>query len=99
MSDTDTTHGETPEALNPRRIGRRLLEFAAVGVVVALLILLGPGLGSLRSQLAHASPGWVAAGVGFEVLSALAYVVIFRAVFCPRMTWRLSYQIGMAEQE
>jgi uncharacterized protein (TIRG00374 family) len=25
-------------------------------------------------------------------------VVIFRAVFCPRMSWRLSYQIGMSEQ-
>jgi uncharacterized membrane protein YbhN (UPF0104 family) len=24
-------------------------------------------------------------------------VVIFRAVFCPRMSWRLSYQIGMSE--
>jgi uncharacterized membrane protein YbhN (UPF0104 family) len=32
------------------------------------------------------------------VLSALSYVVIFRAVFCPRMSWRLSYQIGMSEQ-
>jgi uncharacterized membrane protein YbhN (UPF0104 family) len=25
-------------------------------------------------------------------------VVVFRAVFCARMSWRLSYQIGMAEQ-
>ncbi|TMM09587.1 MAG: flippase-like domain-containing protein [Actinobacteria bacterium] len=87
-----------PAELNPRRIRRRLVQIALVVAVIAIVVLVGPGLGSLRSQLAHASPGWVVAGVGFEVLSALAYVVIFRAVFCPRMTWRLSYQIGMAEQ-
>jgi uncharacterized membrane protein YbhN (UPF0104 family) len=87
-----------PEELSPRRIGRRLLEIAGVVAVIAVVVLVGPGLGSLRSQLKHASLGWVAAGLGFEVLSALSYVVIFRTVFCPRMSWRLSYQIGMAEQ-
>src|SRR5207248_2410938 len=28
----------------------------------------------------------------------LSYVVVFRAVFCQRMRWRLAYQIGIAEQ-
>jgi uncharacterized membrane protein YbhN (UPF0104 family) len=87
-----------PDELSPRRIGRRLVELAAVGVVVAVVVLTGPGLGALRNRVAHASPGWLLAGVGLEVLSALSYVVIFRAVFCPRMRWRLSYQIGMSEQ-
>jgi uncharacterized membrane protein YbhN (UPF0104 family) len=58
----------------------------------------GPDLGRLRQHLANASPGWIVAGVALEVLSALSYVVIFRAVFCARMSWRLSYQIGMSEQ-
>jgi uncharacterized membrane protein YbhN (UPF0104 family) len=87
-----------PDELSPRRVGRRLLELAAVGVVVAVTVLTGPGLGTLRSRLAQASPGWLFAGAGLEVLSALCYVVIFRAVFCPHMSWRLSYQIGMSEQ-
>jgi uncharacterized membrane protein YbhN (UPF0104 family) len=87
-----------PDALSPRRLGRRLLEFAAVGALIGIVVLTGPGLGRLRSEIAHASPGWLIAGVGLEVLSALSYVVIFRAVFCPRMSWRLSYQIGMSEQ-
>ncbi len=87
-----------PEELNPRRIRRRLLQLAVVVAVVAILILVGPGFGSIRSHLRHASPGWIVAAVGFEVLSALSYVVIFRAVFCRRMGWQLSYQIGMAEQ-
>ncbi|HEY3728184.1 MAG TPA: lysylphosphatidylglycerol synthase transmembrane domain-containing protein [Solirubrobacteraceae bacterium] len=66
-------------------------------VLVALVLAL-PGLGSLRAHLAHAAPGWVAAGAAFELLSALCYVMIFRSVFCARMGWRLSCQIGMAEQ-
>ena len=44
------------------------------------------------------SPGMAGDWVVLEVLSALSYVVVFRAVFCPRMSWRLSYQIAMAEQ-
>jgi uncharacterized membrane protein YbhN (UPF0104 family) len=74
------------------------VQLAGVGAVIGVLVLVGPGLGELRTRLAHASPGWLFAAVGFEVLSALAYVVIFRAVFCPSMGWRLSYQIGMSEQ-
>jgi uncharacterized membrane protein YbhN (UPF0104 family) len=87
-----------PSELSPRRLGRRLLELTGVVIVIGVLVLVGPGLGSLRSELTRASAGWVAAAVAFEVLSTLAYVVIFRAVFCPRMSWRLSYEIGMAEQ-
>lgn len=87
-----------PEELNPRRVWRRLVQIGAVVVVVAVAVVVLPGLGTLRKLLAHASAGWVTAGVAFELLSALSYVVIFRAVFCQRMRWRLAYQIGMAEQ-
>ena len=101
MADLELDHAATeamPEELSPRRLRRRLVEMAAIVGVVVLLVLIGPGLGQLRSRLAHASPGWLVAAAGFEVLSALSYVVIFRSVFCPRMGWRLSYQIGMSEQ-
>src|SRR5919201_4962353 len=87
-----------PDELSPRHLRRRLIEFAAVAAAVVVLVLVGPGLGTLRRNLEHASAGWVVAGIALEVLSALSYVVIFRAVFCPRMSWRLSYQIGVAEQ-
>jgi uncharacterized membrane protein YbhN (UPF0104 family) len=93
-----TTVGAMPDELSPRRLRRRLLEFALVVVAIAILVRILPGLGDLRRHLAHAKPGWLVAGVGLEVLSTLSYVVIFRAVFCPRMTWRLSYLIGMSEQ-
>jgi uncharacterized protein (TIRG00374 family) len=87
-----------PDELSPRHWRQRLLQLAAVVVVVVILVVVGPGLGSLRSRLSQASGGWLLAAIGFEVLSALSYVVIFRAVFCPRMSRRLSYQIAMSEQ-
>ena len=86
------------DELSPRHLLRRLVELAAVVAVVAFLVIVGPGLGGVRSHLAHASPGWIAAAVALELCSCLSYVVLFRAVFCPRMSWRMSYQIGMAEQ-
>jgi uncharacterized membrane protein YbhN (UPF0104 family) len=69
-----------------------------VVAAVAILLLVGPALGSVRSRLSHVSGGWLVLAVLLETGSCLSYVVIFRAVFCPRMSWRLSYQIGMAEQ-
>jgi uncharacterized membrane protein YbhN (UPF0104 family) len=84
--------------INRKRLHRRLLVFVGVGVLVAIAVLTGPGLGTLRRDIANASVGWIVLGVGLEALSALSYVVLFRAVFCPRMPWRLSYQFGMSEQ-
>jgi uncharacterized membrane protein YbhN (UPF0104 family) len=97
MSRTDV--GEPmPDELSPRRVNRRLVELAAVVTMIGIVVLVGPGLGDLRARLEDGSPGWLAAGVTLEVLSALSYVVLFRAVFCRLMNWRLSYQIAMAEQ-
>lgn len=98
MTTTGLARTEMPDELGPRRIGRRLLAMAVVVAALALLVASGPGLGTIRNRFAHASPGWVAAGVVLEALSGLSYVLIFRTVFCPRMSWRLSYQLGMAEQ-
>lgn len=86
------------EPLSARPVSRALLQSGAAALVVVVLVLALPGLGELRGHLAHAALGWVVAGVALEVLSTLSYVVIFRAVFCARMGWGLSYQIGMAEQ-
>ena len=88
---------ETPASLGGEHVRRRLLVFGLVIALVAAVITLAPGLGSLRSQFAGARPGWLVLGCGLKVLSGLAYVLIFRAVFCRRMSWRLSTEIGLAE--
>ena len=86
-----------PAELSRRRLRSRLLiAIGLVAVVVAVVALL-PGLGELRSRLAHASPPWLLLGVGLKLLSGLGYVAAFRMVFCRRMSWRVSYQIGMSE--
>ena len=86
------------DELTPRRIRRRLVQLAAAGALIGLVVLTGPDLGELCGRLERAAGGWLAAGAALEILSALSYVVIFRAVFNARMDWRSSYQIGMAEQ-
>ena len=88
---------ELPEELSRRQVRRQLLVVAAIMLVVAAIVVLLPGLAGLRARLARAEPGWLALGVVLKVLSGLGYVAVFRMVFCRRMTWRVSYQIGMSE--
>src|ERR1700729_2940949 len=78
-----------PEELSPHKVRSRLLfVIGLVAVVVAVVVLL-PGLGELRTRLEHAKLSWLLAGVG--------YIAVFRMVFCRRMSWRVSYQVGMSE--
>ena len=86
-----------PEGLSSHSVRTRLLFVLALIVVVVVAVTLLPGLGELRSRLEHASPGWLLVGVALKVLSGCGYVAVFRAIFCRRMSWRVSYQIGMSE--
>ena len=86
-----------PKEFAPRRLARHVLWAVALLAVVVLVALLAPGLGDVRDRLAGASPGWLALGVVFEALSCLSYVLMFRAVFCRRLSWRTSMEIGWAE--
>jgi uncharacterized protein (TIRG00374 family) len=87
-----------PDEFSPRHLRARVLQLGLLVVVVVAIIWATPGLGSLRDELKDAAGGWFVLAVAFELCSTLSYVVIFRAVFCPRMSWKMSYQIGMAEQ-
>jgi uncharacterized protein (TIRG00374 family) len=89
---------QMPEQLSSHHLRTRLLQLGALVLLIGVVVWLTPGLGPLRKRLDHASAPWLVAATGFELLSTLSYVVVFRAVFCARMSWRLSYQIGMAEQ-
>ncbi len=87
-----------PDELSSKHLARRLLALAGLIVVVALVVSSLPGLDTLRSRFAHADP-WFLGLIGLLKLgSCLSNVVAFRDVFCPRMSWRFSYQLGMAEQ-
>ncbi|HWY90962.1 MAG TPA: flippase-like domain-containing protein [Solirubrobacteraceae bacterium] len=86
-----------PEELSRRKLRTRLLLLAGLVLAVVAIVTLLPGLAGLRTRLSHAKPIWLLLGVGLKVLSGLGYVAVFRMVFCRRMTWRVSYQIGMSE--
>jgi uncharacterized membrane protein YbhN (UPF0104 family) len=86
-----------PTELEPRRLRRRTVQVVAALTVVALIVLLAPGLGQVRDRLEGASPGWIALAVALEALSGLSYVVMFKPLFCPRMPWRTSFEIGWSE--
>jgi uncharacterized protein (TIRG00374 family) len=88
---------DVPEELSGRKLRSRLLIVLLVLVVVVAVVTLLPGLSGLRSRLAHASPGWLVLGALLKVLSGFGYVAVFRMVFCRRMSWRVSTQIGMSE--
>jgi uncharacterized protein (TIRG00374 family) len=86
-----------PDELDPRRLRRRLLRVVALLIVVGLVAWLAPGLGEVRDRLAAARPGWLALAVILEALSCFSYVLMFKPIFCPRMSWRTSYELGMSE--
>jgi uncharacterized protein (TIRG00374 family) len=87
-----------PHELSAGGFARRAGGLVLVGLVVALLISTLPGLDEVRERFAHAEAAWLVALFLLEVASCLSFVVAFRGVFCRRLSWRFSYEIGMAEQ-
>jgi uncharacterized membrane protein YbhN (UPF0104 family) len=88
---------QVPAELSRRKVRKQLLFLTGVVLAVVAVVTLLPGLEGLRTRLSHADPMWIVLGAGLKVLSGLGYVAIFRMVFCRRMSWRVSYQIGMSE--
>jgi len=81
-----------------RRLALRLSLVAGVIAALAFAVTSMPGLGDVRDRLAEASPGWLAAAAALQLASCLAFVAAFRGVFCHRLPWRMSYEVGMAAQ-
>jgi uncharacterized protein (TIRG00374 family) len=88
---------QVPAELSRRKVRKQLLFLTGVVLLVVAVVTLLPGLEGLRARLSHANSVRLVLGAGLKVLSGLGYVAIFRMVFCRRMSWRVSYQIGMSE--
>jgi uncharacterized membrane protein YbhN (UPF0104 family) len=78
--------------------GRRLIEIGVFAALIGGALVALPGLDQLRERLAGADPRLIALAAAFEIGSCLAFVAAFRGVFSRRLSWRFSYQVGMAEQ-
>src|SRR3954452_20643774 len=88
---------ELPREITPRRIALRGLEVIGFLAVLVLIAVLAPGLEEVRRALEGAEPSWIVLGIAFEFLSCVSYVLMFGPVFCRRMSWRTSWEIGWAE--
>src|SRR6201989_1959790 len=87
-----------PDELAPRHLGVRVAQLGALAVLTVAAISTLPGLGDLRSRFARGDPALIVLAGVLELASCLSYVLAFRGVFCSEMSWRFSYQLGMAEQ-
>jgi uncharacterized protein (TIRG00374 family) len=76
---------------------KRALIAVGLLVVLGLIAWLAPGLGQVRSLITDADPAWLVLAITLEVLSSLAYVFMFRPVFCRRMSWRSTFEIALSE--
>src|SRR5690349_6326824 len=98
MHDAGGAQGALPGELDTRHILKRLLELAVFLGVLCIAILSFPGLDTLRDRFAQVdSPLLVVIGL-LKLCSCLSNSVAFRDVFCPAMSWRFSFELGMAEQ-
>jgi uncharacterized membrane protein YbhN (UPF0104 family) len=86
-----------PEEFSASRLRRSLVLFAGIVLVVVAAIVLVPGLGSLRDRFAGAQPAWLVFAAVLQLGSCASYVLVFRGVFCRRMSWRTSTEIGLSE--
>jgi uncharacterized protein (TIRG00374 family) len=86
-----------PDEFSPSHVRRALILLALVIVLVAVVVGMLPGLGSLRESFAGARLEWLVLAAGLQLGSCLSYVLAFRGVFCTRMRWLTSYEIGTAE--
>ena len=86
-----------PDEFSGSRLKRSLLILGAIVVVVVALIVLVPGLSSLRERFNGAVPGWLAFAAVLQLCSCASYVLVFRGVFCRHMSWRTSSEIGLSE--
>jgi uncharacterized protein (TIRG00374 family) len=88
---------EPPREFSRRAVRKRVLFVLGLILAAAAILILLPGLASVRDRLAEARPAWLALGVALKVLSGVGFVAIFRVVFARELPWRRSFQIGFGE--
>jgi uncharacterized membrane protein YbhN (UPF0104 family) len=94
----DNATESSPGQLNSNHLVRRLLMLVVLLAIVAILIVSLPGLGALRHRFGQVDWRLLVVIALLKLCSCLSNIVAFRDVFCRTMSWRFSYQLGMAEQ-
>jgi uncharacterized membrane protein YbhN (UPF0104 family) len=79
-----------------RRLRNSIISLAVFFAIVVALLLGVPGLQSAGDRISDANGYWIAGAVALEVLSCLAYVVLFDLVF-GRLGRSLSSRLSLSE--
>jgi hypothetical protein len=79
-----------------RSLRRGLISLAILAALVVGLLLAVPGLSGIGRTVTHMQGGWIAAAIGLEVLSCLAYVLAFLQVF-ERSPIRFGARVALSE--
>jgi uncharacterized membrane protein YbhN (UPF0104 family) len=87
--------GEDGMSAQSRRLRNGLISLAVFFALIAALLLAVPGLRSAGRRITDADLTWIAAGVGFELLSCAGYVILFELVF--KMERVFSRRLSLAE--
>ncbi len=78
-----------------RKLRNGLISLAIFFALVIALLLAVPGLRSAGEKITDADVPWIAAAIGFELLSCAGYVVLFELVF--KMERTFSRRLALAE--
>jgi uncharacterized membrane protein YbhN (UPF0104 family) len=87
--------GDGDMSSQSRRLRNGLISLAVFFALVAALLFAVPGLRSAGEKITDADIPWVAAGIGFELLSCAGYVILFELVF--KMERGFSRRLALSE--
>ncbi|HEX4110721.1 MAG TPA: flippase-like domain-containing protein [Solirubrobacteraceae bacterium] len=88
----------TVEHASSSRMVVKVARRAALLTLPVFVVLVLPGLSSVRDQFDHGRVGWVVAGIVLEILSCGCYVLLFRGVMGGSLSAAENVQVGLGEQ-
>jgi uncharacterized membrane protein YbhN (UPF0104 family) len=94
VNDAEHPHQDAAEA--GRRLRNGLISLAILVAIVVGLLLAVPGLHGVASAVRRMPAGWIALGIGLELLSCLSYVLAFLQVF-ERAPLRFGARVALSE--
>jgi uncharacterized membrane protein YbhN (UPF0104 family) len=94
--DSKASSGSGVLEAQSRRLRNSIISLAVFFAIVVALLLGVPGLQSAGDRISDANGYWIAGAVALEVLSCLAYVVLFDLVF-GRLGRSLSSRLSLSE--
>ncbi len=94
-ADSASGGGDGDMSSQSRRLRNGLISLAIFFALVAALLFAVPGLRSAGELITDADIPWVAAGIGFELLSCAGYVILFELVF--KMERGFSRRLALSE--